>query len=137
MAQILLKKVEEHVFRKVNIVPLGDSGFFENSSGGSLWAFGEALHKKWSFPLKISSVNVTKSTENFIFCEVKMNDARSKVIVEVNEVVVQVVVLMGVWIKVKRIYEEMKVEKMILVKRVCEQLILIGNVQSEQLLGMK
>ena len=34
------------------------------------------LHKKWSFPLKIYSVNVTKSTvslmENFIFCAVSM-----------------------------------------------------------------
>ena len=39
MAQILLKKVEQHVFGKVNIVPLDDSG-------GSLWAFGETLHKK-------------------------------------------------------------------------------------------
>ena len=30
-----------------------------------------ALHKKWSIPLRISSVNVAKSlTENFIFCAV-------------------------------------------------------------------
>ena len=32
------------------------------------------LHKKWSFPLRISSVNVTKSLmENFILCAVRKN----------------------------------------------------------------
>ena len=35
----------------------------------------QTLHKKWSFPLRISSVNVTKSAgnlmENFSFCAVK------------------------------------------------------------------
>ena len=31
----------------------------------------DTLRKKWSFPLRISSVNVTKSLmENFIFCAV-------------------------------------------------------------------
>ena len=30
----------------------------------------EAQHKKWSFPLRISSVNVTKLMYNFIFCAV-------------------------------------------------------------------
>ena len=44
-------------------------------------SFEESLHKKWSFPLRISSVNVTKShllkkslMENFIFCVV--NDTK-------------------------------------------------------------
>ena len=33
--------------------------------------FRIALHKKWSFPLRTSSVNVTKSLmENFVFCAV-------------------------------------------------------------------
>ena len=31
----------------------------------------DTLHKKWSFPLTISSVNVTtEEMENFIFCAV-------------------------------------------------------------------
>ena len=37
--------------------------------------------------------------------------------------------------KVTKIYEEMRTEKMILVKWVCEQLIYIRKVQCEQLLG--
>ena len=44
-------------------------------------SFEESLHKKWSFPLRISSVNVTKShllkkslMQNFIFCVV--NDTK-------------------------------------------------------------
>ena len=37
------------------------------------------LQKKWSFPLRISSVNVTKSAmENFIFCAVKNKKTDSK-----------------------------------------------------------
>ena len=35
--------------------------------------------------------------------------------------------------KVKKIYEEMKIGKMILVRWVCEQLILIGNLQCGQM----
>ena len=31
------------------------------------WFLQETLHKKWSFPLRISSVNVTKSAGNCIF----------------------------------------------------------------------
>ena len=38
-----------------------------------MWEWTLTLHKKWSFPLKISSVNVTKSLmESFIFCAVLM-----------------------------------------------------------------
>ena len=39
--------------------------------------------------------------------------------------------------KVTKIYEEMRTEKMILVKWVCEQLIYIRKVQCEQLLGWR
>ena len=31
---------------------------------GSKQTYCDALHKKWSLPLRISSVNVTKSAEN-------------------------------------------------------------------------
>ena len=31
---------------------------------------GDALHKKWTFPLRISSVNGTKSAVSTIFCAV-------------------------------------------------------------------
>ena len=40
----------------------------------SLASYGHSLRKKWSFPLRISSVNMTKSAvsliENLIFCAV-------------------------------------------------------------------
>ena len=32
-----------------------------------LFSNQQALHKKWSFPLRISSVNVTKSADNFVY----------------------------------------------------------------------
>ena len=54
----------------------------ETNLGVTSWKWLQALHKKWSFPLRISSVDVTKSAgnwrnllkflmENFIFCAVK------------------------------------------------------------------
>ena len=45
--------------------------------GRNFWGYihtlkikGDALHKKWTFPLKISSVNGTKSAVSTIFCAV-------------------------------------------------------------------
>ena len=48
------------------------------------------LHKKWSFPLRISSVNVTKSAlkkslmENFIFCAVRFRQLMGNEIARVK-----------------------------------------------------
>lgn len=46
----------------------------------------------------------------------KMNETQLKVNVNLNEVTVWVVVAIGVWMKAKKIYEKLKIEKMILVK---------------------
>ena len=52
-----------------------------------------------------------------------INETQSKVNVKVNEVFV----LIGMWMKLKKVYEEMKTEKMTLTKWGCENAHWIGN----------
>lgn len=53
----------------------------------------------------------------------KLNETRLEVNVKFNKVVVQVVILTGVLVRVKKIHREKKSVKKILVKSLCEQLI--------------
>ena len=68
--------VSKDCFHYLLLVPLFQNEKLPNNKTGSTWnflvpfcrAFVVSLHKKWSFPLRISSVNVTKSAGNFVQC---------------------------------------------------------------------
>ena len=61
--------------------------FFSNTSALQYRIFDFTLHKKWSFPLRISSVNATKSVVSF-FCAVSVNtDFKKKFSFEYSEIV--------------------------------------------------
>ena len=45
----------------VSCIIANNYGLGKSFVGSACWIQGSSLHKKWSFPLRISSINVTKS----------------------------------------------------------------------------
>ena len=67
------KYVISNIFGKLihdfNIIDYNWCDYIGNIEFNDIGPAGQTQHKKWSFPVRISSVNATKSLmENFIFC---------------------------------------------------------------------